>query len=84
MMRTHKHMALGAVVAALPDVMLLFFGWRRTWLPEHHSLVRAHRFLHSRRSVLLVVALAWLSHIIADEHSPHRTGLNQTWKGEPR
>lgn len=69
-MRTPAHLLLGAAVAAAPDVMLLAYGWRRTWLPDSHPLVRAHRFLHSPAAV---VAAAWASHVIADRYSTHRT-----------
>lgn len=73
-MNTLEHMVLGAAVAAAPDAALALFGWRRTWLPPHHPLVRLHRWLHGPASVLLVVALAWLSHIAADRLSAHRSG----------
>lgn len=83
-MRTPSHVAIGAVVGALPDVMLLAFGWRKEWLPETHPLVRAHRVLHDPRMIPVIVGLAWASHIIADHYSPHRTGPNQNWKGQPK
>ena len=73
-MRTWTHAAIGAAAASAPDALLLLFAWRRTWLPESHPLVRAHRFLHSRQAVLYLVALAWATHVITDEHSSHRTG----------
>lgn len=82
-MRTPEHMAIGAITAALPDMMLAAFGWRKTWLPESHFLVRAHRFLHSPASIPVVIGLAWASHLVADKFSPHRTGPGQNWKGEP-
>lgn len=63
---------VGAIVAVIPDVVLVTYGWRQTWLPARHPLVRAHRFLHSSRSLLLVIPLAWVSHIVADSHSHHR------------
>ena len=68
-----RHMALGAVVGVLPDLLLLAFGWRRLWLPPTHPLVRAHRWLHTN-SVPLVIVLAWASHLWLDRHSAHRTG----------
>ena len=73
-MRSPAHAVIGAVVAVLPDVVLVLYGWRKTWLPESHPLVRAHRFLHSWRSVPMVVGLAWASHIIVDRYSTHREG----------
>lgn len=82
-MRTPEHMAIGAVVAALPDITLALFGWRKEWLPQSHPLVRAHRFLHSPASIPLIVGLAWTSHLVADWFSPHRTGPGQDWKGNP-
>ncbi len=72
-MKTYQHAIIGAVVAAAPDLVLLTFGWRKQWLPEAHSLVRAHRFLHSPWSLLLIIPLAWMSHVIVDQHSTHRT-----------
>lgn len=66
-------MALGAVVAAAPDLVLFTFGWRRTWLPETHPLVRAHRALHSPASIPVIVGLAWASHVVSDHYSRHRT-----------
>jgi hypothetical protein len=71
--KTPAHMALGAAVAAAPDVALLAFGWRRRWLPDGHPLVRAHRFLHSPAAVPLIAAAAWASHLVADRYSTHRT-----------
>lgn len=71
---SHRHAMLGAVVAVLPDVVLIAFAWRRDWLPESNRLVRAHRFLHSPASLPLVVGLAWASHLVADRYSVHRTG----------
>jgi hypothetical protein len=78
-MNGRRHAALGAVIGAAaavaPDLALATFGWRRTWLPEEHPLVRAHRLLHDPRYVVPVaVALAWASHVIADHYSEHRTG----------
>lgn len=67
-----QHAALGAFVALLPDVALLAFGWRKRWLPDTDPAVRAHRFLHSRYAVPLVVALAYASHLWLDSRSTHR------------
>lgn len=73
-MNSVRHALLGATVAVLPDVVLATYGWRKTWLPETHPLVRAHRFLHRPEAV---VAAAWASHVIADRYSRHRTGPRQ-------
>jgi hypothetical protein len=83
-MRTPSHMVIGAVVGALPDVMLVTFAWRKKWMPESNALVKAHRLLHDPRVIPVVVGLAWASHLLADYYSPHRTGPNQNWKGEPK
>lgn len=82
-MRTPEHIVIGAVTAALPDAALALFGWRKEWLPESHPLVKAHRFLHSPASIPAIVGLAWVSHLIADRMSPHRTGPGQNWRGDP-
>lgn len=71
-MNTARHMALGAVVAALPDAALAAYGWRREWLPDRHPLVRAHAWLHSPAGAVAVVAAAWASHLVADAVSVHR------------
>lgn len=63
--------AVGAVAAVAPDAALALFGWRRTWLPESHPLVRAHRFLHSGSGLALVAVLAWASHVVIDRYSEH-------------
>lgn len=77
-MHSIKHAALGAALGAsasvLPDTLLIFFGWRRDWLPDTHPLVRAHRFIHSGRGLLFVFLIGWASHIIADWLTPHRSG----------
>lgn len=67
-------MAVGAFAAALPDVMLALFGWRRAWLPETHPLVRAHRWLHSPAGLIVPITAGWVSHLVADRYSAHRTG----------
>lgn len=71
-MRWPEHAAVGAVAAILPDIALVFFGWRRQWLPESHTLVRMHRFLHSPGGLVFVFCLAWASHVVLDWVSPHR------------
>lgn len=80
-MRTPAHMLLGAAVgaaaAAAPDAALALFGWRRTWLPETHPLVRAHRFLHRPAGLIVPLTAGWVSHLIADRYSTHRTGPGQ-------
>lgn len=85
-MRTGSHLVLGAMVGAavgafaavLPDIALLFFGWREAWLPESHWLVRTHRALHNPWSILAVLVMAatagWASHVVADLFCSHRTG----------
>lgn len=73
-MKTPAHMLIGAAAAAAPDVLLAAFGWRKTWLPETHPLVRAHRFLHSPAGIVVPITVGWASHLIADRYSTHRTG----------
>lgn len=73
-MKTPQHMLIGAAAAAAPDMVLALYGWRRTWLPETHPLVRAHRFLHSPAGVVVPLTAGWVSHLIADRFSAHRTG----------
>ncbi len=73
-MNTLRHMLVGAVAAAAPDIVLAAFGWRRTWLPEHHPLVRAHRALHSPAGLVVPLTIGWASHLVADRYSTHRTG----------
>jgi len=68
------HALVGAGAALLPDVMLLAFGWRRSWLPESHPLVRTHRWLHSPSGLVTVALLAYGSHLLIDRHSRHREG----------
>jgi hypothetical protein len=70
------HAVVGAGVALLPDVMLLAFGWRRSWLLESHPLVRTHRWLHSPSGLITVALLAYGSHLLIDRHSRHREGPN--------
>jgi hypothetical protein len=72
LVKTPAHMAVGAVAAALPDVVLFAFAWRRDWLPEGHPLVRAHRFLHTPRGIIVPFAIAWASHLVTDKYSEHR------------
>lgn len=71
-MNAVEHMAIGAVTALLPDVVLAMFGWRKKWLPENHLLVRAHRFLHGPNGWLFITSLAVASHLIADYFSHDR------------
>jgi hypothetical protein len=75
--RTPAHLLLGAAAGAAPDVLLLAFGWRRTWLPESHPLVRAHRFLHSPAGLVVPLLLGWGSHVVADRYSTHRTEVTR-------
>jgi len=64
-------MAVAAVVAALPDVMLLFVI-RREWLPRDHIVIRAHAFLHqSPWGFVLAACLGWSSHLVADRLTSH-------------
>jgi hypothetical protein len=65
-------MVIGAAGAALPDVVLALYGWRKEWLPEAHPLVRAHRFLHSTSGLVVPITIGWVSHIVLDKHSTHR------------
>jgi len=64
--------AVGIISAIMPDIILVSFGLREEWLPESHLLVRSHRFLHDHRGVLLIVVLAWASHVVIDRFSEHR------------
>jgi hypothetical protein len=78
-MKTPSHILLGAaagaLAATLPDLALYCFGWRRTWLPDTHPLVRAHRVLHRPASAIVIAAAAgYASHLLADHFSDHRTG----------
>lgn len=59
-------MVTGGVAAIAPDVILFTFGWRKTWLPEAHPLVRWHRLIHHRNGLILIWLLGWSTHIIAD------------------
>lgn len=72
-MKTSAHMLVGAVAAALPDLVLFTFGWRKKWLPETHPLVKAHRFLHSPAGIVVPITIGWITHLIADRYSTHRT-----------
>jgi hypothetical protein len=66
---------IGAVGALLPDAALATFGWRREWLSAKHPLVILHRFLHSPYGWLLALAIGYLSHIVVDHYSTHRSKL---------
>lgn len=79
-MRTPTHLLIGAAAGALPDVVLLTFGWRRQWLPPTHPLVRAHDWLHRPAGVVVPLTLGWVSHLIADEVSHHGAGAH-TYRG---
>lgn len=77
-MKTPAHLLLGAAVAALPDIALVGYGWRRTHVPETHPLVRLHHRLHRPSSVLgaaaagaVLFGAAWASHVYSDRHSAH-------------
>lgn len=76
-MKTPAHIAVGALAAAAPDIALALFGWRKTWLPETHPLVRAHRFMHSPKALPVVLAVGWVTHLVTDHYSKHRTGPTQ-------
>jgi hypothetical protein len=71
-LRTVQHILVGAAAAALPDIVLMSYGWRKDWLPEDHPLVRAHRFLHSPPGIIVPFTIGWTSHLIADRYSAHR------------
>lgn len=77
-MQWHRHALLGAGVALLPDLALVFFGWRRTWLPESHPLVRLHRFWHSPQGLVWLICAAIASHIAVDWVSPHRRSHHES------
>jgi len=74
----HKHALIGAGAALLPDAALALFGWRRTWLPESHPLVRLHRFLHSPQGLVWLLFVAMASHILVDWFSPHRSAPHES------
>jgi hypothetical protein len=69
--------AIGAVFAVLPDIVLATFYAHHAWLPESSPLVRAHRYLHSAEGMWVMVAVigasAWVSHVVIDWYSAHRT-----------
>jgi len=69
-MREDRHFIVGALVggvgAILPDIFLMFFGWRSEWLGEDHTLVKLHRFTHGRRGLVIIWLLGWTSHVIID------------------
>lgn len=70
-MRTVPHIVAGAVVAALPDLMLLFVI-RREWLPRDHWAIRGHAFLHqSPWGFVLAACLGWASHLVTDRFTRH-------------
>lgn len=70
-MRTVPHVLTGALVAAVPDVMLLLVI-RREWLPRDHWVIRAHAFLHqSPWGFVLAACLGWASHLVADRLTKH-------------
>lgn len=70
-MRTIPHMVTGAVVAAVPDVALIFVV-RRAWLSRQHPVIRAHAWLHQSPWGFVVAALlGWASHLIADRYTLH-------------
>lgn len=71
MAKPHTHVAVGAVAALLPDVLLLGIRWRKRWLPRTHPLVRAHAFIHGPAGVPIAVVLGFLSHIVLDIVTPH-------------
>lgn len=75
-MQVHKHIIAAVVGGVAPDVMLLFFGWRKVWLPESHPLVKLHRLLHSPRGLVLAWLIGWTTHVVADWLSPHRENPN--------
>jgi hypothetical protein len=71
--KSHRHIMVGAVAAALPDIMLAMFGWRSTWLDEAHPLVRLHRAAHDPRNLWVVFGIGWATHVIIDQFCRHRT-----------
>ena len=73
-MKTHQHIAVGVAASALPDAVLFLYGWRRTWLPDTHPLVRVHRFIHSRTGLVAVWLICWSLHIVIDwwTHGPNQ------------
>lgn len=81
-MKPWSHFILGGLVSTLPDVPLLLYGWRKDWVPETHPLVRLTRFLHTWKGLLLILGLAYVSHLLADAFSSHNT--KETWNAKDR
>lgn len=70
-MKTLPHIITGAVVAALPDVALLWVAGGK-WKPRDHPAVRVHAWLHtSPWGFVLAALLGWASHLVADYFSKH-------------
>lgn len=75
-MKTIPHIVAGALVAAVPDVMLLFVI-KREWLPREHPIIRAHAWLHqSPWGFVLAGCLGWASHLVADRLTRHNLAPN--------
>ena len=75
MANSAKHFIVGGLAGVAPDFFLLFYGWRKNWLPKNHPLVMAHNFIHSWAGGLVTaIILGFISHIILDKFSHHRTG----------
>jgi divalent metal cation (Fe/Co/Zn/Cd) transporter len=77
-------MVTAAVVAAVPDIALVF-AVRRRWLDREHPVIRAHAWLHQSPWGFVVAAcLGWGSHLIADRLTTHnvRPGVRakRGWK----
>lgn len=77
-MKAYKHALLGAAIAVSPDVVLLAYAWRRTYLPQSHPLVRMHRTLHNPPSIAVAALLGaciggacWASHVYSDQLTEH-------------
>ena len=79
MSRSDRHLLAGALAGVAPDLALLAFGWRATWLPETHPLVRLHRALHGPAGLALAALLGWASHLLLDARSRHRTRPEDPW-----
>lgn len=71
MAKWHTHFVVGGLAGLLPDIALVLFGWRKTWVPESDPLVRTHRALHTWHMALWVVVLGIVSHIALDKVTRH-------------
>ena len=84
-MRIVGHAVIGAVLGTAPDIALATFYSKEEWLPEGHPKVRLHRFLHHPvKSILFIVVLAWASHVLVDQVTPHRSEEDFNEKGNAK